>query len=97
MVSVMNKTLSPVKPLVQVSQLTVNFPVRGGLMLRTIGQVQAVDRVSFEIHEGETLGLVGESGCGKTTVGRAMLRLIEPSSGKVLFDGVDLLHFAVKR
>ena len=65
--------------------------MRGGLLQRVIAWVQAVDDVSFTIREGETLGLVGESGCGKTTVGRTMLRLIEPTSGSVIFNGVDVL------
>jgi oligopeptide/dipeptide ABC transporter ATP-binding protein len=77
-------------PLVQVRDLVKHFPVRGGVLQRTIGWVQAVDGVSFDIRRGETLGLVGESGCGKTTVGRLLLRLIEPTSGSITFDGVDL-------
>jgi oligopeptide/dipeptide ABC transporter ATP-binding protein len=76
--------------LVEVRDLVKHFPVRGGILQRTIGMVQAVDGVSFEIRRGETLGLVGESGCGKTTVGRLLLRLLEPTSGTILFDGVDL-------
>ena len=80
----------PTLPLVQVRDLVKHFPVRGGILQRTVGQVQAVDGVSFEIRRGETLGLVGESGCGKTTVGRLLLRLIEPTSGTITFDGVDL-------
>ena len=77
-------------PLVQVRDLVKHFPVHGGILQRTVGQVQAVDGVSFDIQRGETLGLVGESGCGKTTVGRLLLRLIEPTSGTIHFDGVDL-------
>jgi oligopeptide/dipeptide ABC transporter ATP-binding protein len=77
-------------PLVEVRDLVKHFPVRGGVLQRTIGQVQAVDGVTFDIRRGETLGLVGESGCGKTTVGRLVLRLIEPTAGTVRFDGVDL-------
>jgi oligopeptide/dipeptide ABC transporter ATP-binding protein len=77
--------------LVEIKDLVKYFPVRGGLLQRTVAQVQAVDRVSFTIREGETLGLVGESGCGKTTIGRTMLRLIEPTAGEVRFDGVDIL------
>ena len=77
--------------LIQIKELVKYFPVRGGLLQRVVAWVQAVDNVSFAIREGETLGLVGESGCGKTTVGRAMLRLIEPSSGSVTFEGVDIL------
>jgi oligopeptide/dipeptide ABC transporter ATP-binding protein len=77
--------------LVQIRNLVKYFPIRGGLLQRTLAEVKAVDDVSFFIREGETLGLVGESGCGKTTVGRAMLRLIEPTSGSVFFNGVDVL------
>jgi oligopeptide/dipeptide ABC transporter ATP-binding protein len=77
-------------PLVEVHDLVKHFPVRGGVLQRTIGQVQAVDGVSFDIRRGETLGLVGESGCGKTTVGRLLLRLIEPTAGTIRFDGIEL-------
>jgi oligopeptide/dipeptide ABC transporter ATP-binding protein len=77
--------------LVEIKDLVKYFPVRGGLLQRTVAHVQAVDQVSFTIRAGETLGLVGESGCGKTTIGRTMLRLIEPTSGEVRFDGVDIL------
>ena len=78
------------KSLVQVNNLVKYFPVRGGLMQKVIAWVQAVDKLSFTVKEGETLGLVGESGCGKTTVGRTILRLIEPTSGEIYFDGIDL-------
>lgn len=77
--------------LVVVNNLVKYFPVRGGLFQQVKAWVQAVDDVSFTVKEGETLGLVGESGCGKTTVGRAMLRLIEPTSGEVEFSGVNVL------
>ncbi len=76
--------------LVQVKNLVKYFPVRGGLLQRVVNQVKAVDDVSFTVRKGETVGLVGESGCGKTTVGRTMLRLVEPTSGSVLFDGVEV-------
>jgi oligopeptide transport system ATP-binding protein len=78
------------RPLVEVRDLVKHFPVKGGVLQRTIGWVQAVDGVSFDIRRGETLGLVGESGCGKTTVGRLLLRLIEPTAGELRFDGVDI-------
>ena len=73
------------KDLIQVENLKKYFPVRGGVLQRVVAWVQAVDDVSFTIQEGETLGLVGESGCGKTTVGRTMLRLIEPTAGAVIY------------
>ncbi|TAL08900.1 MAG: dipeptide ABC transporter ATP-binding protein [Chloroflexota bacterium] len=77
-------------PLLQVRDLVKYFPVHGGVLQRVVGQVKAVDGVSFDIRRGETLGLVGESGCGKTTVGRLILRLIEPTAGSITFDGTDI-------
>ena len=79
------------RDLVQVKNLVKHYPVRGGLLQKVVAWVQAVDDVSFTVKEGETLGLVGESGCGKTTVGRTMLRLVEPTAGSVFFDNVDIL------
>jgi peptide/nickel transport system ATP-binding protein/oligopeptide transport system ATP-binding protein len=76
--------------LVEVDNLVKYFPVRAGLLQRVVNQVKAVDDVSFFVRKGETLGLVGESGCGKTTVGRTMLRLIEPTGGAVRFEGQDV-------
>lgn len=76
--------------LVDVQHLVKYFPVRSGLLQRVVNQVKAVDDVSFFVRKGETLGMVGESGCGKTTVGRTMLRLIEPTAGSVQFDGKDV-------
>ena len=77
-------------PLLQVENLNVHFPIRKGFFRRTTEYVRAVDGVSFDIYPGETVGLVGESGCGKTTLGRTLLRLVEPTSGSILFEGVDL-------
>ena len=76
--------------LLVVESLVTHFPVRAGLFQRVTAWVQAVDNVSFSIRQGETLGLVGESGCGKTTVGRTILRLVEPTSGRVTFDGREV-------
>ena len=77
--------------LVEVENLRVWFPIRSGVVLdRHIGDIKAVDDVSFSISRGETLGLVGESGCGKTTVGRTILRLYEPTAGRIVFDGKDI-------
>jgi oligopeptide transport system ATP-binding protein len=77
-------------PLVEVQHLKRYFPVRRGLFSRTVGHVRAVDDVSFQIAEGETLGLVGETGCGKTTAGRTLLRLLEPTAGRILYEGRDV-------
>ncbi|MBX3502169.1 MAG: dipeptide ABC transporter ATP-binding protein [Alphaproteobacteria bacterium] len=77
-------------PAVEVVDLKKHFPIRKGLLQRAAGHVHAVDGVSFAIYEGETLGLVGESGCGKSTVGRLLLRLIEPSAGSIMVDGADV-------
>jgi ABC-type dipeptide/oligopeptide/nickel transport system ATPase component len=78
-------------PLVVIDRLQTLFPIRKGLLRRTVGAVRAVDGVSFAIGRGRTLGLVGESGCGKTTVGRSLLRLVEPTAGHVTFAGHDVL------
>ena len=69
--------------IMDVRHLTKWFPIKRGLALKTVGNVKAVDDVSFKVYEGETLGLVGESGCGKTTLVRSMLRLIEPTGGEI--------------
>ena len=76
--------------LLDVRHLRKTFSIRRGFSRKVVGQVRAVDDVSFTIAEGETLGLVGESGCGKTTTGRLILRLIEPSAGRIRFEGHDL-------
>ncbi|KMP11887.1 peptide ABC transporter ATPase [Candidatus Nitromaritima sp. SCGC AAA799-C22] len=78
--------------LLSIRSLKKYFPVYGGFFSRVIGQVKAVDDVSFDIGEGETLGLVGESGCGKTTVGRMSIRLIEPTAGEIRFNGANVLE-----
>ncbi len=77
-------------PLIEIRNLKQYFPVRQGILSRTVGYVRAVDDVSFAIAPGETLGLVGETGCGKTTVGRTLLRLLEPTAGRIFYDGRDV-------
>ena len=84
------------KHLVEVRNLKTHFPIKAGLLSRTIGQVKAVDGVSFTIEAGKTLGLVGESGCGKTTVGRTLIRLIQPTEGSFTFDGKDIFSLPAK-
>ncbi len=81
------------QPLLRVRNLTRSFPVQGGFFNRIVNYVRAVDDISFEINGAKTLGLIGESGCGKTTVAKLILRLIEPDSGEVMFDGAHVLDF----
>jgi peptide/nickel transport system ATP-binding protein/oligopeptide transport system ATP-binding protein len=83
--------------LVEVDHLSEFFPVIGGVLHRKVGEVKAVDDVSFTIRRGETLGLVGESGCGKTTVGRTLLRLLDPTAGRITFDGTDITRLSSGR
>ena len=89
-VAAITPQVAPDRPLVEVRGLAKRFPVKGGLLQRTVAEVNAVDGVDLDIQRGETLGLVGESGCGKTTVGRLILRLIDPSEGSITFDGTDI-------
>ena len=78
------------KELLKVEGLKQYFPIKGGFLGRTVNHVKAVDDISFTVYEGETVSIVGESGCGKSTTGRAILRLEEPTDGKVAFQEVDL-------
>lgn len=90
-------TTPDAKPLLEVRNLKTYFPVKRGLLRSHVGNVKAVDDVSFTVHQGETLGLVGESGCGKSTVGRSILRLIDATAGTVNFDGEDVLEASNSR
>jgi oligopeptide/dipeptide ABC transporter ATP-binding protein len=86
--------MTEASPLLEVTNLVKHYPVRAGVLRRAVGTVHAVDGVSFALAKGETLGLVGESGCGKSTVARSVLRLVEPTSGQIRIDGTDITHLS---
>src|SRR5262249_20379952 len=79
--------------ILRVESLVKHFPIRAGLLKRQVGQIHAVDDVNLSIKAGETVGLVGESGCGKTTLSRTIIKLVEPTSGRILFNGRDITTF----
>ncbi len=85
--------MNEMKTILQVKNLVKHFPIRAGVFKRIVAWVKAVDGVNFEVYQGETVGLVGESGCGKTTVGMTLLRLYEPTSGKIIVDGNDTTYY----
>src|SRR5690625_3484463 len=80
--------------ILEVNNLKTYYPIKGGFFRRTVGYVKAVDDVSFEIKKGETFGLGGESGCGKSTTGRTLLRLMKPTDGQIIFDGEDITNLS---
>jgi peptide/nickel transport system ATP-binding protein/oligopeptide transport system ATP-binding protein len=86
--------MTETRALLEITDLVKHYPVRSGVLRRSVGTVHAVDGVSFSVGVGETLGLVGESGCGKSTVARSVLRLVEPSSGSIRLDGEDITHLS---
>lgn len=86
-----------VEKLVEVQDLRKWFPIRKGFLKRTVGHIKAVDGISFYINRGETLGIVGESGCGKSTMGRTIMRLLEPTGGSIIFEGEDITHIEKER
>ena len=88
--------MSERRKLLEVKDLKMHFPIYGGLLKRQVGAVKAVDGISFDIYEGETLGVVGESGCGKSTVGRTILRLYEATAGEIRFDGVNIAKLSAE-
>src|SRR5690606_19390254 len=90
--AVLKKDKSRSDVLLEVKNLKTYYPIKGGILRRTVAVVKAVDDISFEIKKGETLGLVGESGCGKSTAGRTILRLLEPTDGQIIFDGQDITN-----
>ncbi|MCX4611940.1 ABC transporter ATP-binding protein [Streptomyces mirabilis] len=91
----LTKDAAPGEVLLKVTGLQKHFPIRKGLLQRQVGAVRAVDGLDFEVRSGETLGVVGESGCGKSTMGRLITRLLEPTAGKVEFEGRDITHLGV--
>src|SRR5271166_2909119 len=86
--------MTETRAVLEVDDLIKHYPVRAGVLRRKVGTVHAVDGVSFSLGVGETLGLVGESGCGKSTVARSVLRLVEPTSGQIRIDGTDITHLS---
>jgi peptide/nickel transport system ATP-binding protein len=89
-----NQTPLPSENLLEIKNLKTYYPVKGGFFKHTVGHVKAVDNITFEIKRGETLGLVGESGCGKSTAGRTILRLLKPTDGQIIFDGKDITNLS---
>ena len=89
-----NSSENSSETLLELLEVKKHFPIKSGLLQKTVGHIKAVDGINLKVNKGETLGIVGESGCGKSTVGRTVIRLYEPTDGKIMFNGKDISHLS---